>query len=275
MKPISLTEQLMFNTVRIEAHDGSSGTGFFFQFKQDGQTIPVLITNKHVVNNNRRETVKFLIHLSEENGDIEDNFALTMDAEWYFHSEKDLCFTFMAPLFDEVKKRTGKRVYYTAIEENLIPSQEQLMELSALEEIAMIGYPIGLWDVIHNYPIFRKGYTASHPAFDFNKKGIALADISAFPGSSGSPIYILNETGYTDKNGNTYLGSRRIIFLGILFAGPTMNANGEISVIDVPTQQKVVSSIPVMTNLGYYVKSVELLEFKTKIQEILNQQTNN
>ena len=29
MKPTSLTEQLMFNTVRIEAHDGSSGTGFF------------------------------------------------------------------------------------------------------------------------------------------------------------------------------------------------------------------------------------------------------
>lgn len=50
MKPISLAEKLMFNTVRIETLDGSSGTGFFFNFKQGELTIPVLITNKHVVN---------------------------------------------------------------------------------------------------------------------------------------------------------------------------------------------------------------------------------
>lgn len=53
MKLISLTEQLMFNTVRIEAHDGSSGTWFFFNFQENELTIPVLITNKHVVNYNR------------------------------------------------------------------------------------------------------------------------------------------------------------------------------------------------------------------------------
>lgn len=54
-----------------------------------------------------------------------------------------------------------------------------------------------------------------------------------------------------------------------------MNANGEVSVIDIPTQQKVVSRTSVMTNLGYYVKSAELLEFKTIIQEKIAQQNNN
>lgn len=238
MKPISLAEKLMFNTVRIETLDGSSGTGFFFNFKQGELTIPVLITNKHVVNYNRTETVKFLLHLREEDDETKENYALTLQTEWFFHSEKDLCFTFINPIFEEVKKRTGKEVFYLASEESLIPSLEKLMELSALEEIVMIGYPIGLWDSKNNYPIFRKGYTASHPAYDFNKKGIALADISAFPGSSGSPIYILNESSYSDKKGNTYFGNSRLIFLGILYAGPTMNANGEVSVIDIPTQQK-------------------------------------
>ena len=275
MKPISLAEKLMFNTVRIETLDGSSGTGFFFNFKQGELTIPVLITNKHVVNYNRTETVKFLLHLREEDDETKENYALTLQTEWFIHSEKDLCFTFINPIFEEVKKRTGKEVFYLASEESLIPSLEKLMELSALEEIVMIGYPIGLWDSKNNYPIFRKGYTASHPAYDFNKKGIALADISAFPGSSGSPIYILNESSYSDKKGNTYFGNSRLIFLGILYAGPTMNANGEVSVIDIPTQQKVVSRTSVMTNLGYYVKSAELLEFKTIIQEKIAQQNNN
>ena len=257
MKPISLTEQLMFNTVRIEAHDGSSGTGFFFNFKEGELTIPVLITNKHVVNYNRNETVKFFLHLSEEDGTTTENYAITLQTEWFFHSKKDMCFTFINPIFEEVRKRTGKQVFYVANEESLIPNKVKLMELSALEEIVMIGYPIGLWDSKNNYPIFRKGYTASHPAYDFNTKGIGLADIAAFPGSSGSPIYILNENGYSDKKGNTYLGARRIIFLGILYAGPTMNANGEISVVDIPTQQKVISRTSVMTNLGYYIKSEE------------------
>lgn len=275
MKPTSLTEQLMFNTVRLEAHDGSSGTGFFFNFSDGEYTIPVLITNKHVVNYNRNETVKFLLHLNDGDGSTKENFAITLQTEWFFHSEKDLCFTFMNPIFEEVKKRTGKQVFYIANDESLIPSKEKLIELSALEEIVMIGYPIGLWDSKHNYPIFRKGYTASHPAYDFNEKGIALADIAAFPGSSGSPIYILNENGYSDKKGTTYLGAKRLIFLGILFAGPTMNANGEVSIIDIPTQQKVISRTSIMTNLGYYVKSGELLEFKNLIQEKINQQSNN
>lgn len=207
MKPISLTEQLMFNTVRIEASDGSSGTGFFFNFTEGDLTVPVLITNKHVVNYNNHEMVKFFLHLSEKDGSTTQNYAITLQTEWIFHSEKDLCFTFINPIFEEVNKRTGKQVFYRANEESLIPNKVKLRELSALEEIVMIGYPIGLWDSKNNYPIFRKGYTASHPAYDFNTKGIGLADIAAFPGSSGSPIYILNENGYSDKKGNTYLMS--------------------------------------------------------------------
>lgn len=73
------------------------------------------------------------------------------------------------------------------------------MELSFLEEIVMIGYPIGLWDLKNNYPIFRKGYRVSHSAYYFNKIGMELTDIVAFPGPFGSPIYFFYENGYSDK----------------------------------------------------------------------------
>lgn len=54
IKPLSLSEQILFSTVRIEASlttgGLSIGTGFFFDFPvDDKRNIPALITNKHVI----------------------------------------------------------------------------------------------------------------------------------------------------------------------------------------------------------------------------------
>ena len=51
MKPESISEQLMFNTVRLETESGM-GTGFFYNFKVGENIYPTIITNKHVVNHN-------------------------------------------------------------------------------------------------------------------------------------------------------------------------------------------------------------------------------
>ena len=147
-------------------------------------------------------------------------------------------------------------------------TSDKLDELSALEELVMVGYPIGMWDKRNNLPIFRKGYTSAHPAIDFNEKGIGLVDMACFPGSSGSPIFILNEGGYKDKKGNLNWGMGRIIFLGVLFAGPQYDAQGDIVVKNIPTvQQKIETHTAIMTNLGFYIKSEELIEFKEYINK--------
>lgn len=269
MKPKSIAEQMLFNTVRLVASDGATGTGFFFRFKFSDGIVPILITNKHVVNDNPYEEMKFLLHLESEDGESSESMSVTYQSTWIFHPDYDLCFTYAGPLFEEVKQRTGKDVFYVGNEEDLIYSKEKLLELSALEEITMVGYPNGLWDIKNNFPIFRKGFTASHPAFDFNEKGISLADIACFPGSSGSPIYILNENSYSDKNGNIFMGKSRVIFLGVLFAGPTMNADGEISIIDIPTQQRAITNTRLMINLGYYIKAEAILDFREIIRTTL------
>ena len=51
MKPESISEQLMFNTVRLETESGM-GTDFFYKFKVGQNIYPTIITNKHVVNHN-------------------------------------------------------------------------------------------------------------------------------------------------------------------------------------------------------------------------------
>lgn len=42
---------------------------------------------------------------------------------------------------------------------------------------------------------------------------------------------------------------------------------GDLIVTTIPTQQKVQTSTPIMTNLGYYVKATELKEFEGYISQ--------
>ncbi|MGV8907058.1 MAG: serine protease [Acetobacterium sp.] len=269
MRPESISEKMMYNTVRLLASDGSCGTGSYFNFTIGEHTVPVIVTNKHVINDNPNETTTFLLHTADDNGDPEGNQEITFNTNWIFHENKDICYCYINPLFEEIKKRFGKNVFYVANDESIIPTQEQLQDLSALEELVMVGYPIGLWDSRNNLPIFRKGYTACHPAIDFNEDGIGLVDMACFPGSSGSPIYLFNEGGYKDKRGNTYLGRSRLFLIGYLFAGPQYTAAGALIVQSIPTQQRFSTNTPIMVNLGYYLKSSEILEFSSKVKSDL------
>lgn len=271
INPKTISEQMLFSTVRLEASNGSTGTGFFFHFKfSDNQVVPIIITNKHVINNNPKEEVRFFLHTKKNNVPNDKNISIVFKTDWYFHADQDLCFCFIGPSLHQLKIQQGEEVFYIPITEDLIWNDKKLEELSALEDIVMIGYPNGLWDQKNNLPLFRKGVTASHPAIDFNNKNVGAVDMACFPGSSGSPIFIFNENGYSDKKGTTFLGSKRLIFLGILFSGPQLNSKGELIIENIPTQQKVSTITPMMINLGYYIKGEELLVFKSMIETIIN-----
>ncbi|MFZ2970732.1 MAG: serine protease [Minisyncoccia bacterium] len=272
MKPQTISEQMLYSTVRLVASNGSTGTGFFFNFVfPENKVVPVIITNKHVVNNNQKEEVNFFLHA--KNGDEPDNekINISFKTDWHFHDNQDLCFCFVAPLFQQIKTVKQKEVFHIPITESLIWDDKKLEELSAIEDVVMVGYPSGLWDQKNNLPLFRKGITSSHPAIDFNNKNIGAVDMACFPGSSGSPIFVLNENGYTDKKGTSYLGGKRLIFLGVLFQGPQFNAKGELIIENMPTRQKVSSITPMMINLGYYIKATEILDFRPEIEKLISQ----
>lgn len=271
-KPQSVSEQMMYSTVRLVTSNGSTGTGFFFNFIfPENKIVPVIITNKHVVNNNQKEKVEFFLHTKKEDYPDDEKLNIAFTTEWNFHKNQDLCFCFVGPLFEQIKKQKQKDIFYIAITEELLWDNKKLEELNAVEEVLMVGYPIGLWDQKNNLPLFRKGITSSHPVVDFNNKNIGAVDIACFPGSSGSPIFILNENGYTDKKGNNYLGGKRLIFLGVLYQGPQVTAKGELIIENIPTHQKLSSFTPMMINLGYYIKATEILEFRKVIEKLISQ----
>ena len=136
-------------------------------------------------------------------------------------------------------------------------------------EILMVGYPIGLFDQQNNLPLLRRGITASHPSIDFNGESIGTIDCACFPGSSGSPILLFNDNGYRDKKGTNHIGARRYALLGVLFGGPIFDAEGKISIKEIPTQQNIVTNTPLMINIGYYIKAKEILRLKKEVLRTL------
>lgn len=270
MKPQTTSEQILYSTVRLVASNGTTGTGFFFNFTlEENKIAPVIITNKHVVNNNQKEEVKFFLHIKNGDAPADEKLNISFKTDWHFHPDQDLCFCFVNSLFQQIKNDKQKDIFHIPITETLIWDNAKLEGLSAIEDVVMVGYPSGLWDQKNNLPLFRKGITSSHPAMDFNNKNIGAVDMACFPGSSGSPIFVLNENGYTDKSGKTYLGGKRLIFLGVLSQGPQINAKGELIIENIPTQQKVASITPMMINIGYYIKAVEILAFKSEIEKLI------
>jgi hypothetical protein len=271
---LTVAEQLMHTTVRLECTladgRGSTGTGFFFSYSLDAErSIPVIVTNKHVIEG--AQTGTFVLTARNENGEpILGSYEIirldSFEAGWLKHPDPgvDLAVFPIAPLLSAAKA-AGKKVFFLPLNEALIPSDDVLATLGGIEDITMIGYPNGIWDVRNNMPIVRKGITATNPKNDYNGLPLFVIDCACFPGSSGSPVLIFNQGGYTDARGNTNLGASRVILMGVLFAGPQHVAHGEIQTVDVPLQQVSISMSRIPNNLGFVVKARKLVDFKAQL----------
>ena len=174
----------------------------------------------------------------------------------------------ISPLL-ELAHNQNMRFFYKSFDENIVASSQVLSELTALEEILMIGYPVGIWDSTNNMLIFRQGITATHPNIDYEGREEFLIDAACFPGSSGSPVLLYNQGNYSNKQGNIIIGTR-IYLLGILYAGPEYNLEGEIEVRPIPTQMTPVPVSRIPINLGCVIKADKLLDFKRVFSGLIN-----
>lgn len=272
--PLSPFEGLAFSTIRIECDTPSgrsTGTGFFFRFADTGsQFTPAIVTNKHVIKDSIRGRLLFTLSKDDDTPNVGQNFLWNVEnfeKAWIPHPDPDvdLCIYPIAGLINQAFAQ-GKKFFVTFLELSLIPTDADIDDFIGMEKVVMVGYPNGIWDKQHNFPVFRSGVAATHYRYDWNGKPEFLIDCACFPGSSGSPV-LLCDIGQVHTKKGWNIGSSRIKLLGALYAGPQHRVDGRVEIVPVPTADRVVSVSTIPNNLGMVIKAKKLLEFDAMLKK--------
>lgn len=277
MKELSVTEQLMYTTTRVECihKDGvqSQATAFFCKLYIDkDRYYDVLVSNRHVFADLCEITFHITVASSDGNPTTEYiNYRLNVNDSHHiiYHPDPnvDLAIILIRNVLIDAYEKTKKKLFYKSL------SDAQIADLSnekfdALEEILMVGYPVGIWDDVNNRPIFRRGITATDPKVDYLGKPMFLIDCACAQGSSGSPIFSVRKGYMVDKHGRSlFKHGETVELMGIQSAMPEIKQFAELAVVNVPTAQKAVASVRIPLNLGYIVKATKLKDFIPILQE--------
>lgn len=275
MLSLTLAERLLYSATKITAFKNgvpfSSGTAFFMEFAKDGdQIFPAIVTNKHVVHGADQMTAIF--HFSDgdkPSGKFVVCNMVIAPGSYIEHPEPsvDLC---AIPIGDIINQANdaGTPIFMQPLEQSIIPSDDDWQYFDAIEEVTMVGCPNGISDEVNNLPMTRRGITASPLSHRYNGKEEFMVDMACFPGSSGSPVFIYDRNGFLDRRTNTYnMGQQRIVFVGILYAGPQIANNGTIILGQQPRVM-----VAAMMHLGNVIRSSALLaidaEFRRRFRAI-------
>jgi hypothetical protein len=270
---LTLAEQLLYATVRLQFVDGSNlrwGTAFFFKmFSQGNMGVPVLVTNKHVFG----DSTACLLHLHVAGPDglpvlgsaipVEIN---DLQQSVIHHPDADLAILPVGSILNQLAA-SGKNPFSVSLTPDLIPTPEVLAKLDAIEDVLTVGYPGQLWDQKNDLPIFHRGVTASPPNVDFNGDPQFLVDFATIGGASGSPMLIFNDGIYEDPRAHSINTGDRVLLIGVVFAVALEQANGQVIVESAPlgsanstTPYESVTAVP--SNLGVCLKASKILDFE-------------
>ena len=269
MQVTTIAEQLFFTTVRIDtvSVDGNpgSGTGFFIAHKVNQVDYLFVVTNKHVVMGMLEGRFSFL---KQKDGlpILGDGFTLNVGSlewtkMWIGHPDStvDIAICPLVPLIEFAKQLHGTDLFFRTVSTELIPTDSQMKDLDALESVTFIGYPNGVWDSKNLLPIARRGTTASPIEVDFEGTPRFIIDASVFGGSSGSPVFILNQGSWAAKQGGLVAGSR-IFFVGVIAAVFFRTHLNKIVPVPIPTQVQPMVQQQEMIDLGIVFKARTVVE---------------
>lgn len=269
---VSIASQLLKTTIRIESQVPggiSTGTGFFFNFcvdKEKGTSIPVIVTNKHVIKDSTIGRLRF--PLADQNrkliqGKTYDISIKEFEKSWVFHPDNniDLCVLPIGSILCSLNNSELIADHVALTKDDLLSSAALENSVSSIEDITIVGYPDGIWDEFNNMPVVRNGITATPLSLNFRNEPTFLIDAAIYGGSSGSPVYLFNRGSYPQKDGGICIGNR-LKLVGIVSAVFQHMVTGEIKIFPVPTTSipGVVTEIP--NNLGIAIHARKLLDFE-------------
>lgn len=240
MKVETPAEQLFFTTVFIEtvsAHGISRATGFVYNAKSTKGVHSLLVTNRHVLDGASEIKVRF-IRRGEGNQPLlgtssEAHFCDFDKTKWVGHPDENVDIAVMAlsPFLNQAEA-LNTPCFYKSVDRSIAINPEIEEKLNAVESVKFIGYPNGLFDSANLLPIMRTGITATPIQIDFENRPTFLIDANVYQGSSGSPVFIFDQGIYSERNGNSVVGTR-LIFLGVISGN--YHRTSETEALETPT----------------------------------------
>ncbi|HEV2046098.1 MAG TPA: hypothetical protein VGQ95_05820 [Chthoniobacterales bacterium] len=163
-------QQLFFCTTRIEAHSAdekktSVGTGFIFAEKIDQQRqVLFIVTCKHVVEGFDTATISF-VQSKDGKPELGKKCEVTVtDLPKFIFVDPDpkidVAVMPLVPLLNHFQAN-GQAPFFRALSKDLVPTDDAARDLSAVQAILFVGYPVGLRDEKNFTPIARRGFTAT------------------------------------------------------------------------------------------------------------------
>ena len=268
---LTVSEKVVHCVVPLEKLNSAGttiglATGFIMGYceQTDGRYIPMIVTNRHVLQNCDSIRTTFTVQRSDGSPDLGHTVSVsTPQSHFFFHPNSSIdlgCFPF--PLSGP----NGERLFFSFLQMNLIPTDSDWNSFDAIESVTMAGYPKGLRDTVNNFPIVRRGITATPLNVNFEGAPTFLVDMPCFEGCSGSPVFLLNEGGFIDTRTQCFnLGQSRIFLLGVQYAIPRSQSVGELKLIPsgAPELRPVTQTY---LSIGHVIKSSALLDFEPIIR---------
>jgi len=221
---MSLLERLFYTTVRISGFDTAGneveGTAFFLRAKNNGIEDVFLVSNRHLVKDIRRCVLKLHAYRygRPDRTRTVDLDIKGIDRLWIHHEGgTDISILPISSIMGYIDHSDAK-AYFQALDGAMVPDERSTREqIDAVEDVYFIGYPNGLYDDVHNLPIIRKGTTSTPFWVDFKGERQFLIDGNIFPGSSGSPVLLIDRSDRFDRK-DRLDPKKRVLFLGMIMS---------------------------------------------------------
>lgn len=176
---------LMYNTIKLflKKNNNNVGTATGFFFVKDNEKY--IVTNRHVVND--MDEVTFVFHQSYDAPGRVRNFTIggnDFRRIIKIHSQYDLA------IINITNFITDTDVFKELNQQDIITDFELSYD-NVMQNVFIVGYPIGIEDELNKLPTFSTGITSSNILIDYNGRPEILLNAFALPGSSGSPVFTI------------------------------------------------------------------------------------
>lgn len=257
-----IKKQLLYTTTKIinKTINGEikHSTGFLYNFKtKDKHIVRTIITCKHCIENYSELECNFCIDNGYSNPIDFLPFKLLFNSDTSHliikHDKYDLA-AIIFSIDNKIFISGNTQPFYLSLENDQIPSQTSINNMSYIEDILMIGYPQGIYDDFNNKPIVRKGITATAIQLDFKNKPEFLIDIATFHGSSGSPVFYYSSPPYFEENAFVP-GNPKLYLLGMFIGGWEEITNQPTKRKLITEDKSIDAKILLPNNIGFVLKS--------------------